>query len=256
VTIALVHGNPETAEIWHGVVPRLSAAGHDVVCLSPPGFGSPVPDGFGATRLEYASWLVGELGAIGHPVHLVGHDWGGGHVLAVAMTRPDLLASWCVDVIGLVHPDYVWHDMAQIWQTAGAGEEMLTGWQAAPIEARAALFEANGMPPHDARSIATALDETMADCILRLYRSAAQPAMVIAGEELSAARARPGLAIVASDDTYVGTPEMALEMAALAGAHVAPLEGVGHWWMAQDPSRAAALLAWWVAENTSRGLSG
>jgi pimeloyl-ACP methyl ester carboxylesterase len=155
MTIALVHGNPETAVIWNGVMPRLAAeTHHNVVCLSPPGFGSPVPAGFGATRLEYAAWLAGELEAIGHPVHLVGHDWGGGHVLAVAMTRPDLLASWCVDVIGLVHPDYVWHDMAQVWQTPDAGEEMLAGWRAAPLEARAERFELNGMPSGDARSIA------------------------------------------------------------------------------------------------------
>jgi pimeloyl-ACP methyl ester carboxylesterase len=251
MTIALVHGNPETAVIWNGVMPRLAAeTDHNVVCLSPPGFGSPVPAGFGATRLEYAAWLAGELEAIGHPVHLVGHDWGGGHVLAVAMTRPDLLASWCVDVIGLVHPDYVWHDMAQVWQTPDAGEEMLAGWRAAALEARAERFELNGMPSGDARSIAGALDDSMADCILRLYRSARQPAMALAGQDMSAARARPGLAVVASDDTYVGTPAMAREMAAIAGAHVAPLDGVGHWWMVQDPGRAAALLAWWVTENS------
>jgi pimeloyl-ACP methyl ester carboxylesterase len=251
VTIVFVHGNPETSAIWNGVTSRLTDLGHNVVCLSPPGFGSPLPPGFDATRLEYAAWLVRELEAIGEPVHLVGHDWGGGHVLTVAMERPDLLASWCVDVIGLVHPDYVWHDMAQIWQTPDAGEEMLTGWRSAPVEARAGLFESNGMSTADAHSIAAALDETMADCILKLYRSARQPAMADAGCEMEAARARPGLAIVASEDTYVGSPAMAREMAGVAGAWVAPLDGVGHWWMVQDPSRAASLIAWWVGQNPS-----
>ena len=32
---------------------------------------------------------------------LVGHDWGGVHVVNVAMSRPDLLRSWCTDVIGI-----------------------------------------------------------------------------------------------------------------------------------------------------------
>jgi hypothetical protein len=27
-----------------------------------------------------------------------------------------------------------------------------------------------------------------------------------------------------------------------AGARVAPLDGVGHWWMVQDPARGAAVL--------------
>ena len=43
----------------------------------------PVPDGFGATYLDYRDWLVGELERFDAPVDLVGHDWGGGHVVNV-----------------------------------------------------------------------------------------------------------------------------------------------------------------------------
>lgn len=72
-----------------------------MICLSPPGFGAPAPDGWGATVEDYRDWLIAELAAIDSPVDLVGHDWGGGHVVTVAMTRPDLLRSWCTDVIGI-----------------------------------------------------------------------------------------------------------------------------------------------------------
>ena len=42
-----VHGNPETAAIWDDLVGELAARGvSDVVRLSPPGFGAPVPDVF------------------------------------------------------------------------------------------------------------------------------------------------------------------------------------------------------------------
>src|ERR687888_1143769 len=99
MTIAMVHGNPETDAIWGPLVERLGR--DDIVLLSPPGFGAPVPDGWGATVEEYRAWLVGELERIGEPVDLVGHDWGGGHVVNVAMTRPDLLRSWVTDVIGI-----------------------------------------------------------------------------------------------------------------------------------------------------------
>jgi len=75
--VVLVHGNPETTAIWD---PLLAALGRDdVETLSPPGFGAPVPEGFGATTDDYVAWLVGELEAKGAPVDLVGHDWGGGH---------------------------------------------------------------------------------------------------------------------------------------------------------------------------------
>ena len=70
-----------------------------------PGFGSPAPADWTATPQEYARWLVRELQAVGKPVDVVGHDWGGVHVLTVPMTGPDLLRSWVSDVPGLLDPD-------------------------------------------------------------------------------------------------------------------------------------------------------
>src|SRR5580698_8199803 len=122
--VVFVHGVPETAAIW---TPLLAELGRDdTMTLSPPGFGAPVPDGFGATSDDYLAWLTREIAAIdalGQPVHLIGHDWGGGHVARLAATRPDLIQSWCVDIAGLFEPAYVWHDLAQAWQTPGTGEE-------------------------------------------------------------------------------------------------------------------------------------
>jgi hypothetical protein len=62
------------------------------------------------------------------------------------------------------------------------------------------------------------------------------------GESLEAAAARPGLAVLATEDRNVGTDEMRRRAAARAGARVAVLDGLGHWWMVQDPQRAAAML--------------
>jgi pimeloyl-ACP methyl ester carboxylesterase len=116
-----VHGNPETARIWAPLVDALSSDG--VMTLSPPGFGAAVPEGFGATSDEYLAWLGSELEVLDGPVDLVGHDWGGGHVVRLACDRPDLLRSWCTDIAGCFAPDYVWHDLAQVWQTPEAGEK-------------------------------------------------------------------------------------------------------------------------------------
>lgn len=238
--VALVHGNPETAAIWGPLIDALDR--DDVVTLSPPGFGAPAPEGWTATRAEYTEWLVSELTAIGEPVDLVGHDWGGGHVLAVAMSRPDLLRTWVTDIIGIFHPDYEWHDLAQIWQQPGAGEEAVAAMAAAPLPDRIGAYEGLGMPTGIALDLAAATDETMGRCILGLYRDAAQPVLTEAGADLPAAGARPGLAIVARDDTYVGSEDMAREMAERAGASVTAIDGVGHWWMIQQPALAAAIL--------------
>ena len=115
----LVHGNPETPALWD---PLAGSLQRDVVRLAPPGFGAPLPADFGATMPEYRDWLVGELERIGEPVDLVGHDWGGAHVVNVAMARPELLRSWVSDAIGVFEVDYVWHVLVQVWHHPGVGE--------------------------------------------------------------------------------------------------------------------------------------
>lgn len=127
-----------------------------MVCLSPPGFGAPVPDGFGATVGEYRDWLAGELESIGEPVHLAGHDWGGGHVVNVALSRPDLLRSWATDVLGIFDPDYAWHDRAQVWQTPGEGEKLVASMMGGTAADRAGRMTGLGLPPAAAEALAAA----------------------------------------------------------------------------------------------------
>jgi pimeloyl-ACP methyl ester carboxylesterase len=250
--VALVHGNPETAVIWQPLCDVLDRA--DVATLSPPGFGAPVPDGFGATSDDYLAWLVDVLEQAGEPVHLVGHDWGGGHVARVAMTRPDLIRSWATDIAGCLAPDYVWHDLAQVWQTPGAGEQAVAAMVATPLDVGAARYESLGMPPPIARAVAEGIDETMGRCILSLYRSAAQPAMTRLGEQLGAAAARPGLVLIATADPYVGGEQRARWAAERASAQVALLPGQGHWWMLEDPRPGAeALRSFWEALDGEGG---
>ena len=243
-----VHGNPETDAVW---APMLDVLGREgVVCLSPPGFGAPLPDGFG-TAADYRDWLVGELEAFGEPVDLVGHDWGGGHAIAVAMARPDLLRSWVSDAIGLYDPDYVWHDLAQVWQTPGEGERDLAERFGGTASARAAALAARDIDPAVAAHLATGQGEQMGRAVLRLYRSATQPAMAEAGRNLGRAAARPGLCVLATEDRLVGSLTERSRTAARAGARTAMLDGLGHWWMVQDPTQAAdTLTAFWAEVGT------
>ncbi|HEV7471200.1 MAG TPA: alpha/beta hydrolase [Pseudonocardia sp.] len=247
MTVVLVHGNPETAAVWDLLVPLLEPS--PVVRLSPPGFGAPVPEGFGATMPEYRDWLIGEIEALdAGPVDLVGHDWGGGHVLNVAMARPDLLRSWVSDIVGVFDPEYVWHDLAQVWQQPELGEQAVAQMAAAPVAARAANLADRGMAPTVADRVAAGFDEAMAQSILRLYRSAAQPTLADAGRDLEKAAQRPGLAIMPAEDFRVGTEEQRHRAAARAGARVEVLDGLGHWWMAEDPKRGAeALNRFWAS---------
>jgi len=241
MTIVLVHGNPETAAIWDPL--RAELGRDDVVALSPPGFGAPAAADFGATADDYVAWLEAELEAIAGPVDLVGHDWGGGHVVRLACRRPDLLRSWCTDIAGCFDPEYVWHDFAQVWQTPGDGEANVEQTLATPVADRAALYESLGMTSEVARQVAQGYDATMGRCILALYRSAAQPAMEAWGQELPAAGQRPGLVVIPADDPFTGGEALARRSATRAGAQIQVLDGLGHWWMVQDPARGARVLA-------------
>lgn len=246
MTIVMVHGVPETDAIWWPLVEQLGR--DDVVLLSPPGFGAPVPDEFGSTHSEYRDWLETELSRFSEPVDLVGHDWGGGHVVNLVMHRPELVRSWVSDVLGIFDAEYVWHDLAQAWSTPGAGEELVAAMLGGTLAERITQAEGMGMPTEVAAAVAAGQDDAMGRAILTLYRSTAQPVAAELGRGLERLAVRPGLAILATEDHFVGTDEMRRRTAGRAGARVEVLEGLGHWWMLEDPARgAAALTRFWGA---------
>ena len=240
MTVVFVHGNPETDAVWDPLVELLGR--DDVVRLSPPGFGAPLPDGWPATYLDYRDWLERELTRFASPVDLVGHDWGGGHVLNLVMHRPELVRSWVSDVVGLFDPDYVWHDLAQVWQTPGDGEKLVDDMMGGSLEEQAQRLMGLGLTPEVATKMAAGAGAEMGRAILLLYRSARQPAIAQAGRDLEKAAARPGLSVLATEDHYVGSAVIRCRAAERAGARTEVLEGLGHWWMVQDPALSAAVL--------------
>ena len=237
VTAVFVHGVPETPAVWHGLLAALDRP--DAVALSLPGFDTGRPAGFGATMDEYAAWLVAQLERLDRPVDLVGHDWGGGFVVRVVSTRPELVRSWVTDIASLGHVEFEWHDFAKIWQTPQAGEDFWDQQLAAPAEERAGVFQMFGVPEEPALDLASHINRTMADCILDLYRSAVDVGTQW-GPDFAAIPA-PGLVIIPSEDPFLSAA-LTTRAAARADARTVGLDGFGHWWMLQDPARAAAVL--------------
>jgi predicted alpha/beta hydrolase family esterase len=83
----------------------------------------------------------------------------------------------------------------------------------------------------------------MGRCILALYRSAAQPRMNEFGSSMEPSMsAGRSLVVIATEDHYTGGEAMARRVAQRWGSDVAVLEGLGHWWMLQDPVRGAEML--------------
>jgi multidrug efflux pump subunit AcrA (membrane-fusion protein) len=110
-----------------------------------------------------------------------------------------------------------------------------------PVTERAAALVKKGMDDDVALPVAEGQSVAMGEPILRLYRDAAQPAMARLGRNLERAAARPGLSIMAGDDHYA-TDEQRRRASARAGAEIAELDGLAHWWFTQDPQRGAATI--------------
>ncbi len=247
MTIVLLHGNPETPAIWDDLVAEWGR--DDVVTPALPGFGCDIPAGFGCTMDEYLEWLVNFVQSLDGPVHVVGHDWGGILVARLAIVAPSTIASWASDALGALHPRYEWHAAARVWQTEGAGEDLVASMTEPPLEERRASLTALGVPPAAARILAEVADQRMGAALLALYRSARQPAMVAWGEQPERARTTRGMFLHATLDPYVGAARGTRDLAATMGAEVGELVGLGHWWMLEDPRAAADVLEEWITRE-------
>ena len=141
-------------------------------------------------------------------------------------------------------PDYEWHDFAKLWQTPGEGEAYVAEQLDLPIDQRASIFEAFGVAHDDAVALASAVDETMAACILDLYRSAVPNAYADWSNHLHPTAA-PGLVLLAADDPF-GDDTSSPQAAETLGAQVRELDGAGHWWALQQPAEAASVLTQFI----------
>ncbi|UXY20809.1 SDR family oxidoreductase [Streptomyces cynarae] len=79
-TVVLVHGYPDSKEVWSEVAPRLADRFH-VVLYDVRGHGrstapKPLRGGFTLEKLTDDFLAVADAVSPGRPVHLVGHDWG------------------------------------------------------------------------------------------------------------------------------------------------------------------------------------
>lgn len=135
--VLLLHGFPDSSELWREVTPRLVAAGHRVIAPDLRGFGdSEAPAG----RRHYAIdrvladmlALLAQLEA-GEPVRVMGHDWGAVVAWSLATFHPERVAASVVLSVG--HPrEYAWAGLEQkrkgaytlAWQLPGIAEARLS----------------------------------------------------------------------------------------------------------------------------------
>jgi pimeloyl-ACP methyl ester carboxylesterase len=245
VTVALVHGFPETPAVWR---PLQASLDGDAVAVSLPGLGAPRPAGFTATKDAYAGALAATLAELDGPLDVVGHDIGALLTLRTATASDLPLRSWAVDVANVFHRDFAWPERVHQLQTPGAGEELVrTMREADPDDAAGtkARLVAGGVPEQLAGEIAAAHDPTMSRCILDFYRSAI-PNIAADWRGQTGPTASAGLVLLLPDPPQ--DEAMSIDVARRLGATTARLDRLNHCWMAEDPQRVAAVLrSFWAS---------
>jgi pimeloyl-ACP methyl ester carboxylesterase len=229
-----MHGVPDTSALWDDVVARLDR--DDIIRPDLPGFAAPLPPGFESTKDRYAEWLIAEIEAVGEPVDLVGHDWGSLLAVRAATTRPDLIRTLTFGG-GPIDETYVWHDVAQLWQTPEVGEQVMDGFTP---EVAVDALTGIGLTRAQAATTASHITDDMKAAVLVLYRSA-----VHVGAEWSPAIDqgfdRPALSLWGGDDVYA-SPEFSERMAKRLGGRSVVFAGCHHWWPLARPDEVAAQL--------------
>lgn len=117
--VLLLHGFPDTGDVWRNQVPALAAAGFRTIVPDLRGRGrSERPaevDAYGMQHL--VGDALGLLDALGvEQAHVVGHDWGAPIAWAVAALAPervDRLVAMSVGFPGAVRPDR--RSLEQAW---------------------------------------------------------------------------------------------------------------------------------------------
>lgn len=92
-TFVLVHGSWHGAWCWHQVVPRLEAAGHDVLAPDLPAHGIDQTPPETVSFDDYVVRICAAIDDAGEPVTLVGHSMGGHAVTQAAEERADVIET-------------------------------------------------------------------------------------------------------------------------------------------------------------------
>jgi pimeloyl-ACP methyl ester carboxylesterase len=244
--VLLLHGWPDSRELWRHQVPALAAAGYRVVAPDLRGFGeSGKPTDVAAYAMNrMAGDVVGVLDALGiDSVHLVGHDWGAAIAWYTATFMPDRVSSLTalsvghpasVRAAGLQQREKSWYML--LFQFTGIAEE----WLGADDFRR--FREWSGHP--DADAVAKRLSEPAAlTASLGVYRANVPPATLLGPPLELPPVAAPTMGVWSTGDMALLENGMTGSAAHVAGPwRYERIDGAGHWMQLDAPDAVNALL--------------
>jgi len=257
--VVLLHGWPDTGDLWRHQMPALTAAGFRPIAPDLRGFGEssrPLPvESYTAAAL--VGDVVGLLDKLGiERAHLVGHDWGAAIAWMVAALAPQRCTS--VTALSVGHPQAFrragWAQREKSWymllfQFPGVAEEWLRAddfrnlreWSAHPdIDAVAARFA----------------DPDALTASLNIYRAILPPGSLIAEPMALPPVSAPALLLWSSGDLALTEEQMTGSTTYLAGPwRYERLDGVGHWMQLEVPEPVNTLLLDFLGQHRMLALT-
>ncbi len=112
-TFVLVHGAFQDGSSWSAVTEALKAAGHTAVAVTLPGRGDGRALGE-VTMVDHVAAVTAAIDAVGAPVVLVGHSFGGMVISATAETAPDKISTLVYVAAYLPHDGQSMQDLAAV----------------------------------------------------------------------------------------------------------------------------------------------
>ena len=124
IPLLLVHGFPQSSDMWAPIVAALAASGRRAIAPDLSGYGDSPPDPPG-TWERHVSALETFRQALGLNRVVLGlHDWGGMIGLRWACDHPQAVSTLILSNTGFF-ADTEWHVMGQALRTPGQGERLL-----------------------------------------------------------------------------------------------------------------------------------
>jgi len=238
-TMLLLHGWPDTGDMWREVVPTFVAAGYRVVTVDLRGCGqSSKPTDVGDYAMMH---LVGDVScvidALGEPVILVGHDWGASLAWVVASLLPDKVSKLVTMSVG--HPT--------AFRSAGLSQQMKSWYMLlfGMPDIGEAFLRHNDYEVLRTWSRHPRADEVIAELErdgqmtthLNWYRANVPPTAFLSEPPTLPPITMPAMGLWSTGDVFLGEEQMVnSEEFCDNGFQYVRLNNLGHWMILEEPT--------------------
>jgi pimeloyl-ACP methyl ester carboxylesterase len=246
-SVLLLHGFPDSSQLWRHQIPALLGAGFRVVAPDLRGFGE--SDKTQEVEAYALRNLLGDVVAVLDELgieraHVVGHDWGAGLAWVTAGLVPKRVERLVVMSVGhpnanrepsVVEREKAWYML--LFQFEGVAEELLQhdDWKLAREWIRG-----NGDSERYLEDLSRPGALTSA---LNWYRANVHPRRELGERSPFPAIAAPTMGIWSSGDDYLLEEPMLRSAEHVTGGwRYERIEGASHWLQLDEPERVNALL--------------